>query len=228
MNIKQFFNLLRQQRLFSGIYITSTTLSTALTMTLFLVLYIMMGPIYPELERSRMAVVNHVAYEEQKWGGCRRSRASLSLADTLRNMPEVECLTAINTYSGSSVKGEDGERVPCATTEVDADYWRVFNFRFICGRPFTRTEWEAQSEVYVISEGMARKLFGHIDLAQRVRNGDDSDLFVRRNDGKPIRVVGIVEDVSQATPQAMPRCGCHAPHTPMITRNGNTRGDTNW
>lgn len=237
MNIKQFFNLLRQQRLFSGIYITSTTLSTALTMTLFLVLYIMMGPIYPEQERSRMAVLSSVCYAEQKYGGYRRSGASMELADSLRNMPEVECLTAINALDGSAVKGPDGERVPCVTQLVDADYWRVFSFRFICGRPFTRTEGEANSEVCVISEGMARRLFGHTDLMQRVRKGDDSDLFVRNNGDKLIRVVGIVEDASAVTPQTYAQMWvpteAYSYHDPewkyqgqyelvMLVRDGNT------
>ena len=57
MNIKQFLVLLRQQRLFSGIYILCTALSVAFTMTLFLVIYIKFGPIYPEENSPRMAIM---------------------------------------------------------------------------------------------------------------------------------------------------------------------------
>lgn len=145
MNLRQFFNLLRQQRLFSGIYITSTALSTALTMTLFLVLYIMLGPVYPEQERSRMAVVKLVRYAKEETGGYRINGASMALADSLRNMPEVEWLTAIRSAIDGAVIGSEGEHIPCMTQPVDDAYWHVFNFRFIHGRSFSREECEAQA-----------------------------------------------------------------------------------
>lgn len=205
MNLRQFFNLLRQQRLFSGIYITSTALSTALTMTLFLVLYIMLGPVYPEQERSRMAVVKLVRYAKEETGGYRINGASMALADSLRNMPEVEWLTAIRSAIDGAVIGSEGEHIPCMTQPVDDAYWHVFNFRFIHGRSFSREECEAHSPVCVISEGMARRLFGHTDMAGRMQNAEDADLFVRLPDDTRLRVVGIVEDVSMATPMTFAR-----------------------
>lgn len=200
MNIRQFFTLLRQQRLFSGIYITSTALSTALTMTLFLVIYIMVGPVYPEQERSRMAILETVYYQSTDNSGNYLSGASMALADSLRNMPEVEWLTAIRSKIDGGVIGSDGKRIPCVSQPADDTYWRVFNFRFIQGRAFNRTEWESNSPVCVISEGMARKLFGHADMTSSAQDMEDSGLFVRLPDNSLRRVVGIVEDVSMATP----------------------------
>lgn len=200
MNIRQFFTLLRQQRLFSSIYITSTALSTALTMTLFLVIYIMVGPVYPEQERSRMAILENVYYESTDNSSNYLSRASMALADSLRNMPEVEWLTAINPTIDWEVINTDGKRIPCVAQPVDDTYWRVFNFHFIQGRAFNRAEWESASPVCVISEGMARKLFGHADIKGSAQDMEDSGLFVRLPDNSQRRVVGIVKDVSMATP----------------------------
>lgn len=82
MTLKQFFRLLRQQRLFSSVYIICTALSVALAMTLFLVLYIKFGPVYPEQERARMAVVDYVAVRNVKSDQAVAGRANFQLADT--------------------------------------------------------------------------------------------------------------------------------------------------
>lgn len=200
MNLRQFFTLLKQQRLFSGIYITSTALSTALTMTLFLVIYIMVGPVYPEQERSRMAILEKVSYENTDNRCYYQNGASMALADSLRNMPEIEWFTAIRPTIDGEVIGSNGERIQCVSQPTDDSYWSVFNFHFIRGRAFNRAEWESNSPVCVISEGMARKLFGHAKITGSTQDMEDSGLFVRFPNNYQRRVVGIVEDVSMATP----------------------------
>ena len=47
--LKQAWELLRQNRLFSTIYIIGTGLSIALVMTLFIIFYVKFAPVYPEL-----------------------------------------------------------------------------------------------------------------------------------------------------------------------------------
>lgn len=202
MNLRQFFNLLRQQRLFSGIYITSTALSTALTMTLFLVVYIMVGPVYPEQKRGRMAVVERVKYETRD-GGYQISAASIALADSLRRMPEVECLTAIQSTDMQAVYDSHGESFLCLPKQVDDAYWQVFDFRFVSGRAFTREEYEAKSPVCVISEGLARKVFGRADVAGGTLHLEvtETPYYTYRPDSL-LQIVGVVEDVSIATPMA--------------------------
>ncbi len=195
MNLRQFFTLLRQQRLFSGIYILCTALSTALTMTLFLVVYIMVGPVYPELERSRMAVVKAVSYRDIRNDSDWSSRVSLALADTLRNMPEVEVLTAIGLTNVRQTSTAGGDKIKCISRDVDDTYWQVFNFSFIHGRAFNHDEFEAQSPVCVVTEGLARKLYGRTDVVGMPYNAAPEST-------NPMRIIGVVEDVSRATPQS--------------------------
>ena len=204
MNFKQFFNLLKQQRLFSGIYVTCTALSTALTMTLFLVIYIMVGPVYPEQERSRMAVMKHVQYESK--AGAYSCRASATLADSLRRMPEVECVTAIEIPRPKTVFDTDGEPVTCMLQLVDDSYWKVFNFRFVCGRAFTHEEWEANSPVCVISESLARRVFGRTDVVGRTLDTEDESTCYSVTPGLHLRIVGVVRDVSMAMPLTCAHC----------------------
>ena len=55
--IRQFFRqawtMMKQHRLFTGMYLVGTAVSIALAMTLFIIFYIKLGPIYPEYNRDR-------------------------------------------------------------------------------------------------------------------------------------------------------------------------------
>ena len=189
MNIKQFLVLLRQQRLFSGIYILCTALSVAFTMTLFLVIYIKFGPIYPEENRPRMAILGRTNYVRnqpgsgESWG----SSVSRALGDSIRRMPEVESLTCVKA-SGDHVLLPDGTYAAVKCVDTDTDYWRVFRFRFLGGRPFNETECEAKSHVCVVSASLARKVFGHTDVVGRELTTDNQTL----------QILGVVEEASCA------------------------------
>lgn len=49
--------MIKQHRLFTGIYVVGTGLSIALVMTLFIIFYVKFAPIYPEYNRNRMLTV---------------------------------------------------------------------------------------------------------------------------------------------------------------------------
>ena len=65
--------MMKQQKLFTIIYITGTALSVTMIMITFAVLHIKFAPIYPEENRDRMldirritTIVNHPLYGEEK------------------------------------------------------------------------------------------------------------------------------------------------------------------
>ena len=49
---------MRQNKLFTGIYITGTGISIALVMTLFIIFYVKFAPIYPEYNRNRILTMS--------------------------------------------------------------------------------------------------------------------------------------------------------------------------
>ena len=55
--LKQAWTLIKQHRLFTGIYVVGTGLSIALVMTMFIIFYVKFAPIYPEYNRNRMIVL---------------------------------------------------------------------------------------------------------------------------------------------------------------------------
>ena len=185
MNIKQFLVLMRQQHLFNIIYILCTALSVAFTMTLFLVIYIKFGPIYPEENRPRMAVLSWINYTNETTQS--NSKVSRALGDSIRRMPEVESLTCVSS-GDANVRLPDGSFAFVKHVSTDADYWRVFGFRFLGGRAFSEAECEARSQVCVVSASLARKVFGHTDVVGR-ELATESETW---------QILGVVEEGSSA------------------------------
>ena len=53
--------MMRQNKLFTSIYVAGTGLSIAFTMVLFIIYYVKFAPVYPEYNRDRMLVISKSA-----------------------------------------------------------------------------------------------------------------------------------------------------------------------
>lgn len=63
---KQAWQLLKQNPLFSSVYILGTGLGIAMTMSLVIICYIKMAPVHPEENRNRILVSKGMTVVEQK------------------------------------------------------------------------------------------------------------------------------------------------------------------
>lgn len=185
--------LLRQNPLFSSIYIVGTALSVALVMVMFILFYVKFAPIYPEENRNRTLVLKYVQArsltEENSWyGGGVSPRIS---QDILRNLPHLEDYALINEgYEDRAALTKQTAPMQVSSKYVNDGFWRVFTFRFLSGRPFSKEEVESVMPVAVISERLARRLFGTDEAAGR------QFLF----NGQELKVTGVVQEVSWVTP----------------------------
>ena len=174
-----------------------TGLSIALTMTLFIIFYVKTAPIYPEYNRDRTLVVRYVksypADKPENWSAGLVSPTLAELADSLPHVDDV----AVTMSSG--IRGQyvalpgQKQTFNIYPLYVNADFWRVFPFRFLSGKPLTEADVEARTPTAVISESLARRLFASTDVAGRI--------FHYR--GRPYTVSGVVQDVSSATPDVV-------------------------
>ena len=185
--------LLRQNPLFSSIYIVGTALSVALVMVMFILFYVKFAPIYPEENRNRTLVLKYVQArsltEENSWyGGGVSPRIS---QDILRNLPHLEdyALTC-EEYEGRAALTKQAAPVQVSSKYVNDGFWRVFTFRFLSGKPFSKEEVESAMPVAVISERLARRLFGTDEAV------GSQFLF----NGQELKVTGVVQEVSWVTP----------------------------
>lgn len=193
--LKQAWTLIKQHKLYSGIYVLGTGLSIAFSMVLFIVLYVKFAPIYPEYNRERILVVGpsnvvgkHSNYDTTNMG------ISPKAADLFRNLPHLDKLTLCNpasTFFNNKVTLPQQQReLLVSIFYVDENFWEVFNFDFLSGKPFLAGAVESGLPEVVLTESMATKIFASTDVAGK---------YIQL-DGNDVKVVGVVKDVSSATP----------------------------
>lgn len=212
MIMKQLFNLLAQHRFYAAVCILGTAVALAFVMVVVMVFDFRTADVVPETRRSRALYHTGVQVSmpdgTQMYGyGGLSARAYEALYDSL---PGVEA----RTWHGGLLKyvaslPASSERRPLFVRPVAADWFRLFEYEFVAGRPFTQAEYdagraaressdggsgEADSDddgvtrrFVVVSEHVARSLFGSAAGAV----GQDFLL-----DFEPVRVTGVVHDVS--------------------------------
>lgn len=194
---KQAWTLMRQNCLFTGIYVVGTGLSIALVMTLFIIFYVKFGPVYPEYNRGRTLVLKPIKrYPKDKpesWtinGGV----AYYVVDQMLPGLPHVEQVagSVIDFWGDYQVSATDVKPFKATPRFANGAFWKVFSFRFVDGQPFTQEDVEAKAQVAVIGESLAKRLFAATE-------GVTGRHF--SFNGRDYRVCGVVRDVSNATPE---------------------------
>ncbi len=191
---RQAWQIIRQEKLFSTIYIVGTALSIMMVMILAIVMYIRLADIYPETNRSRTLSVSRAMVT----GDGITSISNLSqefIRQVLLPLEAAEAVTAIyGVYEGENyVQSLDRrEQYLVKLKYVDTGFWKVFPFRFMQGEPFTDGDLESGLNVVVISASLARKLFGITEVVGRVIGLDFREC----------RISGVVQDASSLTPES--------------------------
>ena len=197
---RQALALMREERLFSGIYIVGTALAIAFTMVIAVVYYAKLADIAPEVNRSRTVYVKGMAKravnDTLRWEPT--SYTATQVKEWLYTLKSAEVVSA--TVNGSRyssdrqyLKCDNHKLVPVVTRMVDANFFKVYQFRFVHGRPFTQEEclndsyYKAHAAVpAVISRDIAEQAFGKgVDPVGKTLNY-----------GYIIRIVGVIEPTS--------------------------------
>jgi putative ABC transport system permease protein len=193
--IKQAVQLMKQNRFYTAVYILGTALSISLVMVIAIVYHIKTANIKPEVNRSRMLLVDRAQAKKKDGQGTTNWNLSYrSLQECFYNLENPECITAfpdfnfLKYYISDVYVARPGSRDKYVVLPgpVDANFWKVFRFNFKQGQPFSEGDFNSGIFRAVLSERLARKLFG-------------SDNAVGQNilfNEITYTVSGVVEDVS--------------------------------
>ena len=192
--------MMREEKLFSSIYILGTALAIAFTMVMAVVYYAKLADIAPEVNRSRTVyvkgMVKRAVNDTLKWQPT--SYTATQVKEWLYTLKSAEVVSA--TVNGSRyssdrqyLKCDNHKLVPVVTRMVDANFFKVYQFRFVYGRPFTQEEclndnyYKAHAAVpAVISRDIAEQAFGK----------DVDPVGKTLIYGFLIRIVGVTEPTS--------------------------------
>ena len=179
--------LIRQNKLFSSLYVLGTGLAIAMTMIIAIVYYIKIAPIYPEVNRSVTMRMKGVSAMHVKGGGNSYLCSYEMLKEWFYPLKSAELVTAVNEHflnrEGAYIQpAGGGEQIPALVKYTDPNFFRLFEFEFLGGRPFSEADLASGIRNVVLSDRMARRIFGRTDVV-----GQTFKL-----DFKESKVVGVV------------------------------------
>lgn len=189
--LRQSFKLLKQNPLFSSLYVVGTGLAISMVMVLAVLYYIKVGDIYPETHRSRMLVAStvHMQNIENNASNTTGAYSATFVKECFYPLKGVEAVTAIGDVESWFVKVKDVKRpLPALVKLTDAGFWKVFDFSFVTGKPFSEVDFQSGFRVAVVSEEMAQRVFGKTDVVGE---------FIQLNLAD-YRICGVVKSPSYA------------------------------
>lgn len=194
--LKQAWELLKQNKLFSSLYIVGTGLSIAMTMVIAIVYYVRIAPVYPETNREYTLVVKTAQMTKEK----NMQAAMLSYAmlkEWMYKLKSAELVTGVyNPWGNNSSyiqQSETEEEVPVQVKYADENFFGVFPLTFLEGKPFTEADRRSGIRNAVLTDSYVRQLFGTTQgVVGKVISLNYTD----------VKIVGIVRGGSYLTPDS--------------------------
>ena len=200
---RQALAMMREERLFSSIYIVGTALAIAFTMVMAVVYYIKLAPIYPEPNRARTVYFEGMRIEADNGGKGQTGFSAQAYEEWFKRSPNIEYCSPTLLAAGTGktqgkchtfvVRGKD-DYVDVVCNEVNADYFKIYEYDFVSGRAFTSKEVDDNEKVCVISDALAERLFG--------KGVEAVGKTVEVESGPEVRVVGVFRGGSQLAPDS--------------------------
>lgn len=165
--LKQAWELLKQNKLFSMLYIAGTGLAIAMTMIMAVIYYVKMAPVYPEVNRGNTYYLSSVRFEK----GTEDNRHSYQWAASYKALQEwfypVKNAVAVsanllddmaeNSYIQPADRSGD---FPVQLRLTDPAFFRIYAFHFLEGGAFNAAHLASGIHTAVITDRLARRLFG--------------------------------------------------------------------
>lgn len=185
--LKQVFAMLRENKLLSVISILGTALAICMIMVIVITYQMRIDNYSPEDNRDRSLYVRWAGrtYKEQQKGNGYLSLRTIKECFLPLKTPEaVSFISPCRSLLASLPGGK--ERKDCLMMFTDDVFWKVFNFEYLSGSPYTAEEVSSGIRKAVISESIARRLYGTTEAAGRT-------IMISY---KPYTVSGVVKDIS--------------------------------
>ena len=195
-SIKQAWQLMRENPLVSVISILGTALSIAMILVVILTFQISNSGYPPESNRGRMLYVLGTEASPLEGRDGSRNRGQMSyevVKECFYSLQTSEAVTAITDNKNLPIS-LPAKRLfkEYSVKYTDDNFWRVFDFTFLNGKPFTEADFQSGIPNTVVTTEVASKLFGNEEaLGKTIIINDIS-----------YTIVGIVKPVSEKAQEA--------------------------
>ena len=159
--IKQALAMMREEKLYSAMYICGTALAIAFTMLIAEVYYIKVADIAPEVNRSKTYYLNGLYRGEQRADECIYSDTFRDLFQTMKTPECVTATTDMGLWNEAHMKLADNVHDRSVKVKLtEPGFFRFYQFHFTEGAPFTQDDFDSRSRTVVVTTEVAEQLFG--------------------------------------------------------------------
>lgn len=188
--IKQALHQLKENKLLSFISIVGTAMAIAMIMVMVITQRIEIEDYAPEVNRDRTLYVKWMStYWNDNPNSSSNGPMSIRTAKECfkaLTTPEAVCIYS-PPHTSFLASAQDGELMKVDVLQTDEAFWTIFSFAFLNGKPYDLVDCESGITKAVISESVARKLYGSVDVVGRAINLNHSEYTV----------AAVVKDVSK-------------------------------
>lgn len=194
---KQAWELLKQNPLFSSLYIVGTGLAIGMTMLVSVIYYVKLAPVYPEYNRPHLLYMDRLATKNESgsmWINAFSYQALQEWALKVKHAEAVSATMGSRWLNVAYIQPDDrsGDFRPMMRL-TDPAFFRIYPFQFLEGKPFTEADLASGTRTAVITDDLARRLFGRTEGV----TGQTFSLDYQR-----FRVCGVVRSGSYLTRQS--------------------------
>ena len=191
---KQIIYELKNQKMMTWVSVSGTALAIFLIMAIFMAERLKQLDIAPLTERDRIMIGQGIHFSDDKGSSASGMGIDYNLAQKIYcNLDGVEKESFIRNIWGKVEAGlPQGETLATDAIRVDDEFWKIYDYKFISGKPFEKEEINSGTKLAILTEETAREIFGEADVAGRTLDIDNI----------PYRVKGVIEDQYPMLPDA--------------------------
>lgn len=193
-SIKQALGMLKENPLVSTISIAGSALSIAMILVMVLVFQINLSGYPPESHRDRMLYISgmHAKAMSETMPSNNGRLSQEIVKECFYTLQKPEAVTAFTSNEQTISLPDKKLYTSYKIKYTDAGFWEVCDFTFAKGAPFTEADFQSAIPRAVISDKLARKLYGTIDVLGRT--------FILNY--QTFTICGVVKEVSTAATTA--------------------------
>ncbi len=187
--VKTAFKVFLRRKFFTFISLFAISFTLTVLMVATALLDHVFGPLPPEVKTDRTLGVYELRWEVEAGDSRSAQDGPISYAFLdryVRTLPDVERVSIFTHFFSSPVTSyKDGEKIESYLRRTDGEFWKIFEFNFVEGGPFTTQDEKDANFVAVINEATRKRFFGDQSAAGKTVEVD----------GQRFRVVGVVANV---------------------------------
>lgn len=166
--LKQAWELMKQNKLFSTLYVVGTGLAIAMTMIMAIIYYVKIAPVYPEVNRMNTLYLNNSKFVKGPKGNQQIIQWAVSYQALQDWFYPMKNALVVSANLNNSDWAENGYVQPADRSSdfkvnvklTDPAFFRIYAFRFLEGKPFTDADLSSGIHAAVITDDLAYRLFG--------------------------------------------------------------------